>query len=581
MNRIFPRNLTARAAYDVPGNPPATRPESGVANCYPGLEFDHRNLDRRFFPGLVVEYVSQEDATSPSAARQGARVVAVDTDDVALSAPPAEYAHLTNALETALNRPVGALLKDGSPAVFVLTVEQRGRTITMVDSSGMPLDGLVVWLLVRSLRPGPVTLTVGPREPAEGAHAPAAPVTLEGWRRRYTDPESGVIDLSFQPGELSQSLCSPWMHDFRDCACTYWASNHPDIVFAEAPAGSDTLPGGQPTDPLVALTRVDWLRDRRSWPETAASAASQQLNRPYEVSHYEINAVWHDLAIVLEGREIGGVYFPRLASADRACPFPDVDSLLAELRRLAGLEHAVMLMYLYALFTVVDDADVAALRSKPPTLAEDAAYARHVLLDVATGEMQHLRWANHILWSVAEATGKPYEPAVAPPLLVLPGTTPPMPVTLAPLVPATLATFVEVERSSAYIDGQYSRVTATLRQPGYPPALHQLASNVAQDGENHFLAFRDLQRILSLYGTATPYLRDVTPGDPTSPPVNAALTTYRQILADLAHGYHFEVKRDQAALAAARTAMFELHDAAQSLARQGVGVPFLSVWQPA
>jgi hypothetical protein len=50
--KIFPRNLTARAAVKIAGNPVTTRLESGVGNCFPGLEFDHRNLDRRFFPGL-------------------------------------------------------------------------------------------------------------------------------------------------------------------------------------------------------------------------------------------------------------------------------------------------------------------------------------------------------------------------------------------------------------------------------------------------------------------------------------------------------------------------------------------------
>src|ERR1700681_366626 len=54
--KIFPRNLTARAAMQVVGNPVNTRLESGVGNCFPGLEFDHRNLDRRFFPGLIFNY---------------------------------------------------------------------------------------------------------------------------------------------------------------------------------------------------------------------------------------------------------------------------------------------------------------------------------------------------------------------------------------------------------------------------------------------------------------------------------------------------------------------------------------------
>ena len=54
--RIFPRNLTARAAVQIVGNPVTTRLESGVGNCFPGLEFDHRNLDRRFFPGLIINF---------------------------------------------------------------------------------------------------------------------------------------------------------------------------------------------------------------------------------------------------------------------------------------------------------------------------------------------------------------------------------------------------------------------------------------------------------------------------------------------------------------------------------------------
>ncbi|HSK41367.1 MAG TPA: hypothetical protein VK943_16505, partial [Arenibaculum sp.] len=56
--KIQPRNLTARADAVVRGNPVTTRPESGVENCYPGLEFDQRNLDKRFFPGLVFEFHS-------------------------------------------------------------------------------------------------------------------------------------------------------------------------------------------------------------------------------------------------------------------------------------------------------------------------------------------------------------------------------------------------------------------------------------------------------------------------------------------------------------------------------------------
>src|SRR5690349_18746802 len=68
VNKIFPRNLTARADHQVRGNPASSRTESGVDNCYPGLEFDQRNLDKQFFPGLTVEFHRSE----------GAEVTAVD-----------------------------------------------------------------------------------------------------------------------------------------------------------------------------------------------------------------------------------------------------------------------------------------------------------------------------------------------------------------------------------------------------------------------------------------------------------------------------------------------------------------------
>jgi hypothetical protein len=54
--KLFPRNLTARADTVVRGNPVTTRPESGVDNSWPGLEFDHRGMEKFFFPGLVVEF---------------------------------------------------------------------------------------------------------------------------------------------------------------------------------------------------------------------------------------------------------------------------------------------------------------------------------------------------------------------------------------------------------------------------------------------------------------------------------------------------------------------------------------------
>src|SRR4051794_22995180 len=75
-------NRTARQQHLVAGNPPLTRPEDAVANCYPGLELDVRNLDRRFFPGLVFEFIARNDVSAEftELMRYGARVSYVDID---------------------------------------------------------------------------------------------------------------------------------------------------------------------------------------------------------------------------------------------------------------------------------------------------------------------------------------------------------------------------------------------------------------------------------------------------------------------------------------------------------------------
>ena len=65
--KLLPRNVaalrrsqagnpnSAAVASKVVGNSVSTRLESGVGNCFPGLECDLRNLERRFFPLLEVD----------------------------------------------------------------------------------------------------------------------------------------------------------------------------------------------------------------------------------------------------------------------------------------------------------------------------------------------------------------------------------------------------------------------------------------------------------------------------------------------------------------------------------------------
>ena len=51
--KLMPLNQTARSDTLVHGNPVTTRADATVENTFPGLEFDHRNLEKQFLDGLL------------------------------------------------------------------------------------------------------------------------------------------------------------------------------------------------------------------------------------------------------------------------------------------------------------------------------------------------------------------------------------------------------------------------------------------------------------------------------------------------------------------------------------------------
>jgi hypothetical protein len=463
-NKVFPRNLTAQAYYLVPGNPVVTRPEDAVANCFPGLEVDIRNLDRRFFPGLVFEFVAG-----------GAKVAYVDAledPDVDTNRVSSPYKQLAKKLYTQLNQDgLSSALENGNPLPgepnhrdasgtwYLEWIEIEGRknrksnqtsarnaqkkkqprkkdtnvihghrlvmprpTTRVPDVSG------TVWRLVRSLEAGPVKVQLELRD-VRGVSNEFKVLTLQGWRRRYTDAETGVISLAYQPGELGQGLCSPWQHDFRDCQCFYWAANHPDIVLGElypgeslpsesesADTGSLGLgpPGGESSggrsfqgEPILASVPLDWIRADRSRPLMAGALGTIAANRPYQLDHFQINKAWQDLSIVLSNREIGGVYTPQ--TIDTANPYGSIEELGNVLRaELVPLELALVFEYLYAYFSLLKEEEAHGRKG----LEGAVMIARQHLMLVATSEMQHLHWANQLLWEL-KLTPR-FEPILTP-----------------------------------------------------------------------------------------------------------------------------------------------------------------------
>jgi len=560
--KIFPRNLTARASVEVVGNPVTTRLESAVGNCFPGLEFDHRNLDRRFFPGLIVEF-----------AANGIRFLEADLNDPAL----AEEA----GLKQTLAGDTGIRLKQG--AWFIEEITQGGTTIEM-PQVGQGLDvAMTSWRLVRSLQPGSVTIKLERRlRRGDDQRVPRTPIKLTAKRRTYVDAQTGVIDVAYAAGELTQSLCSPWMHDFRDCACYYWASNHPDIVLAEDPPGEPTLPSGAPMDPVRALTPIDWLRRDRG--KTDPAQADADRNREHEIDHYEINQAWQNLAIVLQGREISSIYQP--PTSDPANPFNNPDELAERLAELATLEHAVALEYLYARYSLKDPGSVTQTRLK-----NDLIFVWHEILLVAVSEMRHLRWDNQLIWSLEHAglLTKKVGPALGIiediPVAFDPSRPPQLPPVkvdktrkrqLRPLEPDVLQDFVSVEQPSGFLDGQYARVLATLREKKYPDTLAQLAARIIGDGMDHFTRFRDIQGVLQKYKKPQDYLRNVVPAPEGHPLGDKALQLYGNIINELRAAYDKGDMEDAIHIANARALMFELDGAARKLASEGFGVRFFT-----
>src|SRR5579863_3342812 len=268
--KFLPRNATAtRLVRPVAGNPVTTRLEDGVGNCYPGLECDLRNLERRFFPGLEMD-IAQGSLT-------------VSSVDLKLAPQPLRNALRSVARDVGRGRAwaVKTITSTFGPlGTLTLAIKDlRLNRSNQPRSASRPPD---VWTALRLIPEGSdvelvlVSRTAKDRRP---------PVTISGARAAYLD-DNGALAAMFHPGEMTQSLCSPWTHDFRDCACFYWASNHPDIVLPARPESA--------TD-LASNVRVPWERAARALTPAPSSASSRRSeDEAREMRYFEINMRWQE-----------------------------------------------------------------------------------------------------------------------------------------------------------------------------------------------------------------------------------------------------------------------------------------------
>ncbi|WP_254444501.1 ferritin-like domain-containing protein [Ruegeria sp. HKCCA6707] len=574
-SHLKPRNLTARAAFKVPGNPDNTRLDGSVGNCFPGLEMDVRDLDRRFFPGLVFNAVRVPLDPFPEAPKhsEGFHLVFVDYfyDPMLPDNSPEAW---VQKLLTDYSGAVGTKLSQGR--WFLSWVEQSGKKITFKEEDGTPYDGLKIWRFIRSLECGddkPVTIALERRN-HEGV-VDTEPVVLHGYRRQYRT-EDGVFSDAYDPGELTQSLCNPWSHDFRDCGCHYWPSNHPDVVMAEVDHDA-ALPTGQSDNPLAAETYLDWLRSDKSPSGNVAALNTVEQNRPYQIDHYQVNRIWSELPIVVEGRETGETYEvdPELHDVE---PYGSIKEMVDDLKtRLAPMEMTLSLQYLYAYFSLADPETVD--HKRWPTLKDDLIFSRRSLVEVAIGEMTHMRWANQLLW---ELEGEAYKPVLTPAKTLRFGAQRVLEHhrALRPLTPEAIDDFIEIERPGGYIDRAYAQCVATLEQDKtVDRRLYALAVRIDTDGDEHFLRFKQMKEVLAQYdieGQSPAYLRPVEPGNKTN--AKAALELFEQLKKGLHEAYLLESQKQYEAsqehIDQVRETMKTLRVKGEELAAKGIGIPF-------
>jgi len=274
IDKIKAKNLSAQLLYVGTGNPPTTHPHSAISNAFPGLEMDFRNAWRRILKGLQLHessnlVVAVDDDADPRLRMlsSGWRLVMIEDTRlmVPVKGPLIVGGPIVDLPDNGFQDPLMPL--EWSNALASILSEHAGRTVrckfeNVLDKTLAPVEFDI------ELRPFFAISTVN-------GETLKQPVISR--------------DLA-PPGELTQSLCSPWQSDYRECACFYWAATRPDYVNVE-------------TGPEGESTGHNWMQKDRT-PETPKLYLPDDWMDPELVTYLELYRQWEkSLRFVIDGKD--------------------------------------------------------------------------------------------------------------------------------------------------------------------------------------------------------------------------------------------------------------------------------------
>jgi hypothetical protein len=216
--KIEARNIAAQLAHLGRGNSPMSHPMSAISNCFPGLEFDFRNIWRRIFVGIVL--VENNNYVADCEDRKYAdlvncRLLAIDDKPVMTKAMgvvrPGDSPKI---LPGEANRQAVAFMEWSNNIAMIL--DKQGQNVSCIfTKEESPFEVLYDKYDDKTMKKQQLEV----RRIFEH-------VTFGG----TLEPLPVLARALAQPGELTQGLCSPWQNDYRECACYYWAASRPDYV---------------------------------------------------------------------------------------------------------------------------------------------------------------------------------------------------------------------------------------------------------------------------------------------------------------------------------------------------------------